>query len=123
MSHIVTIETEVRDAPAVQAACRRLDLSEPVQGKVRLFSGDVTGLVVKLPDWQYPVVCDLNTGQVRFDNYEGRWGDQKHLDRLLQAYAVEKAKIEARKKGYTVTEQTRSDGAIKLTIQVNGGAT
>ena len=122
MSHIVTIKTEVRGAAAVQAACLRLSFSEPVQGKVRLFSGEVAGLVVKLPDWQYPVVCDLNTGQVRFDNYEGRWGDQKHLDRFLQAYAVEKAKIEVRKKGYAVTEQTRSDGAIKLTIQANGGA-
>ncbi len=121
MSHIVTIKTEVRDAAAVQAACRRLGLSEPFQGKVRLLSGEVAGLVVKLTDWQYPVVCDLNTGQVRFDNYQGRWGDRKHLDRFLQAYAVEKAKIEARKKGYSVTEQAYSDGSIKLTVQVNGG--
>lgn len=122
MSHIVTIKTEVRDAEAVQAACRRLGLSEPVQGKAGLFSGEVTGLVVKLPDWQYPVVCDLNSGQVRFDNYEGRWGDRKHLDRFLQTYAVEKAKIEARKKGYSVTEQACSDGSIKLTVQINGGS-
>jgi len=28
MSHIVTIKTEVRDAVAVQAACRRLGLSQ-----------------------------------------------------------------------------------------------
>ena len=122
MSHIVTIKTEVWDAAAARAACRRLNLSEPVQGKARLFSGEVTGLVVKLPDWQYTVVCDLNSGQVRFDNYEGRWGDRKHLDRFLQAYAVEKAKIEARKKGYSVTEQACSDGSIKLTVQVNGGS-
>jgi hypothetical protein len=122
MSHIVTIKTEIRDATAVQATCRRLGLSEPVQGKVRLFSGEVAGLVAKLPDWQYPVVCDLNTGQVRFDNYDGRWGDRKHLDRFLQAYAVEKTKIEARKKGHCVSEQALSDGSIKLTIQVNGGA-
>jgi hypothetical protein len=122
MSHIVTIKTEVRDAAAVQAACRRLALSEAVQGKARLFSGEVSGLVVNLPGWQYPVVCDLGSGQVRFDNFGGRWGDQKELDRFLQAYAVEKAKIEARKRGHQVTEQPLSDGSIKLTIQVNGGA-
>jgi len=29
---------------------------------------------------------------------------------------VEKAKLEARKKGYTVTEQTINDGSIKLQI-------
>lgn len=44
------------------------------------------------------------------------WGDQAQLDKLLQMYAVEKAKLEARKKGYTVTEQTVSGGAIKLQI-------
>jgi hypothetical protein len=39
----------------------------------------------------------------------------------LQGYAVEKARIEARKKGHTVTEQQLQDGSIKLTIQMNGG--
>jgi hypothetical protein len=121
MSHIVTIKTEVRDAAAVHAACRRLGLSDPVQGKARLFSGEASGLLVNLPDWQYPVVCDLGLGQVRFDNFGGRWGDQNELDRFLQAYAVEKARIEARKKGHTVTEQPLADGTIKLTIQVSGG--
>ena len=57
-----------------------------------------------LPDWIYPVVCNLSSGQLHFDNFDGRWGDQKHLDRFLQAYAVEKTKIEARKKGPPVTE-------------------
>jgi hypothetical protein len=36
-------------------------------------------------------------------------------------YAVERAKIEARKKGHHVTEQSLSDGSIKLTIRVGGG--
>ena len=50
------------------------------------------------------------------------WGEQARLDAFLQSYAVEKAKIEARKKGHTVTEQSLTDGSIKLTIKVNGGA-
>lgn len=91
MSHIVTIKTEVRDAAAVRAACRRLGLTEPVQDTVKLFSGEVTGLAVELPGWQYPVVADLATGQLKYDNFEGRWGDQRHLDAFLQAYAVEKS--------------------------------
>ena len=52
LSHIVTIKTEVRDATAVRAACQRLGLPVPVQGKTRLFSGEVEGLAVQLPDWQ-----------------------------------------------------------------------
>jgi hypothetical protein len=122
ISHIVTIKTEIRDLAAVQAACRRLGLAQPVQGKTKLFSGEVTGLAVQLPDWQYPVVANLTTGQLQFDNFGGRWGDQKHLDRFLQAYAAERVKIESRKKGHLYTEQQLADGSIKLTIQVAGGA-
>ena len=32
-----------------------------------------TGYCVRLPDWRYPVVCDTESGRVRFDNFEGRW--------------------------------------------------
>ena len=122
MSHIVTIKTEVRDAAAIRAACRRLNLDQPEQGTFKLFSSKTTGLAVRLPDWNYPVVCDTATGQLQFDNYEGRWGDQKELDRFMQAYAVEKALQESRRRGHSTTEQTLSDGSIKLTIQVAGGA-
>jgi len=50
------------------------------------------------------------------------YGEQRQLDRFLQAYAVERAKIEARKGGYTATEQHLADGSIKLTVNVGGGA-
>jgi len=122
LSHIVTVKTEIRDVLAIRAACKRLNLAEPVQGTTRLFSGEATGLAVQLPDWQYPVVCDTATGQLKFDNFQGRWGEQKELDRFLQAYTVEKCRIEARRAGRTITEQTLADGSIKLTIQVQGGA-
>jgi hypothetical protein len=116
MSHIVTIEARVQDSAALTAACRRLGLSEPIYGNVRLFSGDTIGLSVKLPGWEYPVVVDTAKGSVKYDNYEGRWGDPAELGRLLQMYAVEKAKLEARKKGYCVTEQTQKNGSIVVQI-------
>jgi hypothetical protein len=122
MSHIVTVSVEIRDAAAVRAACHRLTLPEPAGGKHRLFSGEVVGLAVQLPDWRYPVVCDLSTGQAHYDNYSGRWGDQAHLDRFQQAYSVEKCRIAARKKGHSVTEQALPDGSIKLVVGVEGGA-
>ena len=121
MSHIVQVQTQVRDGAAVQAACRRLGLSAAVHGRARLFTSEATGQIVQLPAWRFPVVCDLTTGKLQFDNFGGRWGEQKQLDRFLQAYAVEKAKIEARKRGHSVTEQPLADGSIKLTIQVAGG--
>ena len=36
--------------------------------------------------------------------------------------AFEKARLEARRKGNTVTEQALADGSIKLVIQVGGAA-
>jgi hypothetical protein len=122
VSHIVTIETQVRDAAAVQAACQRLALAAPRQETAQLFSGEATGLTVRLPNWHYPVVCDLASGRLNFDNFGGRWGKQAELDRFLQAYAVEKTRLEARRQGHTVTEQSLADGSIKLVVQVGGGA-
>ena len=123
MSHIVTIDkAEVRDVTAVRAACQRLGLAQPVQGTTKLFSGEVAGLAVQLPEWVYPIVCDTVSGQIHYDNFGGRWGDQRNLDRFLQAYTVEKCHLEARKAGRSLTEQTLANGSIKLVIQVTGGA-
>ena len=93
-----------------------------MNGSHKLFTSTATGLGVRLPGWNYPVVFDLTSGHVAFDNYEGRWGEQSKLDALLQMYAIEKAKIEARKRGHTVIEQNLPSGEIKLVIHVSGGA-
>jgi hypothetical protein len=121
MSHIVTIQTRVHDPHAVAAACRRLNLAAPVLGTAKLYSGEAEGLVVQFPGWQYPAVIDSLTGTVRYDNFQGYWGDQAQLDRFLQAYAVEKATLEARRQGHAVSEQTLDDGSIKLQIVEGGG--
>ena len=122
MSHIVEIKTEIRDEAAVKAACTRLQLAAPEHKTVRLFNATATGLCVQLPGWQYPVVCSLGTGQVSYDNYNGSWGEQKHLNSFLQAYAVEKAKSEARRRGHSVSETRLEDGSIRVTVKVGGAA-
>ena len=122
MSHVVEIKTEVRDEQAVRAACVRLQLAPPEQKAARLFSTTARGLCVQLPGWNYPVVCNLQTGQVQYDNYGGHWGEQKHLNSFLQAYGVEKAKIEARKKGHSCSETRLEDGSIRVTVKVGGAA-
>jgi hypothetical protein len=122
VSHIVEIKTEVRDEQAVKAACSRLSLAPPERRAARLFSTTVSGLCVELPGWQYPVVCNTESGQVSYDNYGGHWGEQSRLNSFLQAYAVEKAKIEARKKGHTCSETRLQDGSIRVTVRVGGAA-
>ena len=91
MSHIVEIKTEIKDLAGVRAACTRLKLKQPEQGTFKLFGNSVTGWAVQLPDWTFPIVCDVSSGDIKFDTFNGRWGDQKELDSFLQAYAVEKS--------------------------------
>jgi hypothetical protein len=120
MSHVVTIETEIRDVSALSAACRRLGLVEPVLETAKLFSGESTGYCVQLPEWRYPVVCDLANGKIAFDNYGGHWGEQRQLAALLQAYAAESVKLQARRQGHTVREQSLANGSLKLTVEIGG---
>ncbi|MFV0443283.1 MAG: DUF1257 domain-containing protein [Planctomycetaceae bacterium] len=122
MSHIVQIQSELRDPVAVAAACERLRLPPPVLGDARLYSGAKTGWQVRLPGWRYPVVCDVDSGRADYDNFGGRWGELSQLHRLLQAYAVEKTRLEARRRGHVVTEQPLADGSIRVTVQIGGAA-
>jgi hypothetical protein len=122
MSHIVEIHAEVRDPAALAAACRRLRLAAPEPGTAQLFAGTAAGLIVRLPGWRYPVVAEPESGMLKYDHYNGQWGDPGHLDRLLQAYAVEKATLEARRRGHAVREARLPDGAVKLTVQVGGAS-
>ena len=121
MSHIVEIKTEIRDEQAVRSACVRLKLAAPETKTVRLFSATATGLCVQLPNWRYPLVADLKTGRLQFDNYNGHWGPQAELNKFLQGYAVEKSKLEARKKGHSVSETRLQDGSIRVVVKIGGG--
>ena len=120
MSHVVQVQTEIRDPAAIRSACNRLSLSEPAFGETKLFTSSAVGWAVQLPEWKYPVVCDVATAKIAFDNFGGRWGDPSHLDTFLQAYAVEKAKLEARRQGHSVSEQQLADGSIRVQIAVAG---
>ena len=119
MSHIVTVRTHVRDVTALAAACRRLGLEPPARGVAELFNAKAEGQIVRLPGWQFPVVFDLE-GAAHYDHFGGRWGDPKQFDKLLQAYAVEKAKQELRRQGHQCTEQPLIDGSIKLLVRPGG---
>jgi hypothetical protein len=81
VSHIVQIQSQVEDAAAVRSACECPGLQQPVQGTVKLFSGQVTGLAVQLLGWHYPAVFDVTTGQTRYDSCGSR------VLLLLQAFA------------------------------------
>lgn len=121
MSHIVTIQTQIRDPVAVRAACNRLRLDPPINGKHQLFSESIGGLGVQLRDWKYPLVCQTESGELRYDNFNGRWGHPDRLNEFVQSYAIENTKLVARRQGRSVTEQPLADGSVKLTISVGDG--
>lgn len=114
MSHIATVKTEVKSLHALKAACRRLGLAEPQHGTHEVFAATLTGYAVNLPGWHYPVVFDLKSKQAHYDNYNGRWGDPKELERFKQAYAVCAAKQHIAKQGFNVQERKVKDGSIQL---------
>lgn len=99
MSHTTTLETKIRDKEALKRAVetmrRELGLEVYIEetNSVNLFQGKVSvknGIAVKLPNWKYPVLIDLDTGKIYYDNYGGRWGDEKYLNLLKQIYASQK---------------------------------
>jgi hypothetical protein len=117
VSHTVTIKTKITDKAAIQAACTRLKLPQPTQGEVRLFDGVAQGIGVQLDGWRFPI-CVESDGNLLFDNFGGFWGVPEKLDQFQQAYSVEKAKLEARKQGYTCQESVLADGSIRLSVMV-----
>lgn len=115
MSHIASVEVQMKDRAALVAACNRLGIDPPeTVTNYKFYDGTViSGESVKLKDWLYPVVFDAN-GKAWFDNFNGSWGKPEQLNALKQAYAVEAAKSKARQQGFAVTEQRLPSGQIKL---------
>ena len=62
----------MRSEAAVQSACRRLDLPPAQHGTFDLYNSTAVGLGIELSDWRYPVVADLQTGDLKIDNFDGR---------------------------------------------------
>lgn len=119
MSHTVTIKTQFRDEKAIEAVCAEMGLPKPVRGTASLYQTsdkNLTGTIVRLNGWMFPVIINTATGEAKFDNMAGQWGKQRELDQFTQLYAVHKATIEARKKGYIVTRKQGTNGNVQLSI-------
>jgi hypothetical protein len=142
VSHIVTIKTEIRDLAAVRAVCKRFKW-EFREGQTRYqwfgtYMGDAPlpeGVTVAdlgtcthaihVPGCRYEIGIVAKPGgyDLRWDYWEtaiknAMGGPEAH--RFQQAYAIEKAKIEARKQGHSVTEQPQKNGTIRLIITPRG---
>jgi hypothetical protein len=134
MSHYSEVMIELTDEGCLVAALERLGFKGKVeihkeakalygyQGDVRAQKGNViirrqhVGPAAndlgfeRQPDGKYRVwVSDYD---VKYNKYDDAW-----MGRLKQAYGVEKARAEAKKKGYRVSEQKLDDGRIRLVLR------
>jgi hypothetical protein len=123
MSHTVQVRNiKCTNEAALSIACDQLGLKMRARGKHKLFDREHEGVAVDLPGWRLPVVIDTSTGQASFDNYGGQWGQEVELDRLIQRYALEAAKMEAVSQGLTCNEEELPDGGLKLVMVDYAGA-
>lgn len=90
MSHITECKVELTNEEALIAAIEYLGLESLGKKEFSLYSGQkATGLGVSLEGWSYPVVIDCENGKAWYDNYNGRWGQQEQLDKLVQEYSAQ----------------------------------
>lgn len=144
MSHITKIDIEVTDLAALKAACRRLGFTFVEGKKTYEWYGRIVGdallpeglsvddlgrcdHAIGVPGAEYEIGVRAEKCGFRllWDSYE-RGGLEQRVGKgaglLKQAYGIEKAKLEARRKGYSVYESRKADGAITLKIQLGGGS-
>jgi hypothetical protein len=123
MSHISEIELEVKDLGILSQACSRLGLEMLRNSKTFKWYGKQSPCdhCIRVPgaDYEIGVLHRNGSYELNCDFYD------KNLEKVIglkggllkQAYAAEKTRIEARKKGYSVIERQTQNG-IRLHVRV-----
>ena len=118
MSHIATVKAKAKDLDLFEQACAQHGV-RLMRGVARhqLYSDTVEGVAyITLPgSWRYPVVIQKD-GSLKFDNYNGKWGDPKYLHRILQTYSRKVVMKQAQRMGMTARAQVGKDGSLVMTL-------
>lgn len=128
MSHVQTIEIEITDLNTVKSVCKRLGLEwKQDQKTFRWYVGqNPCDHAISVPGASYEIGVLKNVGMkgytLQVDYYDKKVTEKiGQLGGLFkQAYALEKAKAEAIKKGYSVREHKINERQIELRITVGG---
>ena len=116
MSHTTTVQTTLTDKEFIKGAVdllKEMDSGFEVieTNSVRLFQGVYevkNGIAVKLKGWRYPVLIDLDTGKLYYDNYNGNWGSPLELKMFQLAYQAS-ALLKGLEEMYKKGDITRSE--------------
>ena len=115
MSHIVKSKIEVKNVGCLEKAIEKCGLQNLGNKTHELYGGQrATGIAISLPGWNYPVVINPENGEVKYDNYNGSWGKQQELDKLMQRYSAEVTNEQALMAGFDVQEQQLENGDLEL---------
>jgi len=117
MSHTVSLELKIKDKELFKQVARQKGYRVE-EMRFRLYSSAEKGLGVFLPGWRYPAVV-TEEGELRYDNYNGRWGKQEVLDELVQEYAVQLVHKKALEQGLTLVSQKTTQGEVEIVLAVN----
>lgn len=124
MSHLSTVDTEFRDAVALQRAVEAMGFKWEKNGQCRFWNDQTErcDFVIRLPGpYDIGVMrADTDSGklELRADLHAGHVAKAvgSGFARLKQIYAVEKLKLEAKKKMKTIRQRTLQDGTIEMII-------
>ncbi len=124
MSHISKIELEVKDLGTLKQACIRLGLNIIEGKKTFKWYGEEDSPcdhAIRIPGASYEigVIRSGNFYELKCDYWDSVIGKTigKNGGLLKQAYAIERTKTEARRKGYSIIEK-KTDSGIRLHVRV-----
>ena len=125
MSHISKIELEVKDLGTLRQACIRLGLNMLEGKKTFKWYGQEESHcdhAIRVPGATYEigVIKRGDLYELQCDYYDAAIGKAigQNGGLLKKAYAVERTKTEARRKGYTVIEK-QTDSGVRLHVRMN----
>ena len=124
MSHISKIELEVKDLATLRQACTRLGLNMLEGKKTFKWYGQEDGRcdhVIRIPGANYEIGVTRAGGlyELQCDYYDSALEKTigQNAGLLKQAYAIERTKTEARRKGYSIIEK-KTDSGVRLHVRV-----
>jgi hypothetical protein len=121
MSHISKIEVDIKDLATLSRACQALGLTLTEENQFRYYNGYAPcDHVIRIPDARYEVgVVRKETGYtLQWDDWHSGGLTQAlgpEAGRLKQAYAVERVRTEARRRGMRV-QQKAAGSTIQLVL-------
>jgi hypothetical protein len=127
MSHVATVNVEIKDLEALDKACRKLGL-ELVrdQRHFRYYSGSLEACdhVIRVPGNKQAYEIGVRKAGKHYnlahDDFAGGHGmvalAGPGCQKIVQRYAAEASIAEARRQGFRVKEQLQTNGTIRLEL-------